>query len=59
MPQGALLLALDQASRAGRLGETVLRVLVLLGESREPLRLACLVLIVAGVIGLKLVTPTA
>jgi quaternary ammonium compound-resistance protein SugE len=30
---------------------------VLLGESREPLRLLCLALIVAGVVGLKLVTP--
>ena len=33
--------------------------IVLFGESREPLRLACLVLIVAGVVGLKLVTPSA
>jgi len=42
----------------GAVGTAVLGML-LLGESREPLRLACLVLIVAGVIGLKLVTPTA
>ena len=41
----------------GAVGTAVLG-MVLLGESREPLRLACLVLIVAGVIGLKLVTPT-
>jgi quaternary ammonium compound-resistance protein SugE len=33
--------------------------MVLFGESREPLRLACLVLIVAGVIGLRLVTREA
>ena len=38
---------------------TALLGMVLFGESREPLRLACLVLIVAGVIGLKLVTPAA
>jgi quaternary ammonium compound-resistance protein SugE len=30
--------------------------MVLFGESREPLRLLCLGLIVAGVVGLKLVT---
>jgi quaternary ammonium compound-resistance protein SugE len=42
----------------GAVGTAILG-MVLLGESREPLRLACLVLIVAGVIGLKLVTPTA
>jgi len=42
----------------GAVGTAVLG-MVLLGESREPLRLACLVLIVAGVIGLKLVTPAA
>lgn len=40
----------------GAVGTAVLG-MVLFGESREPLRLACLVLIVAGVIGLKLVTP--
>jgi quaternary ammonium compound-resistance protein SugE len=39
----------------GALGTAVLG-MILFGESREPLRLACLVLIVAGVIGLKLVT---
>jgi hypothetical protein len=32
VPDAAVLIALDEASRAGRLGETVLRVLVLLGE---------------------------
>jgi quaternary ammonium compound-resistance protein SugE len=42
----------------GAVGTAVLGI-VLFGESREPLRLACLVLIVAGVIGLKLVTPAA
>jgi quaternary ammonium compound-resistance protein SugE len=42
----------------GAVGTAILG-MVLLGESREPLRLACLVLIVAGVIGLKLVTPAA
>ena len=42
----------------GAVGTAVLG-MVLLGESRDPLRLACLVLIVAGVIGLKLVTPAA
>lgn len=31
-PNAAVLIALEEASRAGRLGETVLRVLVLLGE---------------------------
>jgi quaternary ammonium compound-resistance protein SugE len=40
----------------GAFGTAVLGI-VLLGESREPLRLLCLLLIVAGVIGLKLVTP--
>jgi quaternary ammonium compound-resistance protein SugE len=39
----------------GAFGTAVLG-MVLFGESREPLRLACLVLIIAGVIGLKLVT---
>jgi hypothetical protein len=34
-PDAAVLVALEEASRAGRLGETVLRVLVLLGEG-EP-----------------------
>ncbi len=42
----------------GAVGTAILG-MVLLGESREPLRIACLVLIVAGVIGLKLVTPAA
>jgi quaternary ammonium compound-resistance protein SugE len=40
----------------GAVGTAVLGI-VLFGESREPLRLACLVLIVAGVIGLKVATP--
>jgi quaternary ammonium compound-resistance protein SugE len=40
----------------GAVGTAILG-MALFGESREPLRLACLVLIVAGVIGLKLVTP--
>jgi quaternary ammonium compound-resistance protein SugE len=39
----------------GAFGTAVLG-MVLFGESREPLRFACLVLIVAGVIGLRLVT---
>ena len=42
----------------GAVGTAVLGI-VLFGESREPLRLACLVLIVAGVVGLKVVTPAA
>lgn len=42
----------------GAVGTAILG-MVLFGESREPLRLACLVLIVAGVIGLKVVTPSA
>ena len=40
----------------GAVGTAVLGML-LFGESREPLRLACLVLIVAGVVGLKVATP--
>jgi quaternary ammonium compound-resistance protein SugE len=40
----------------GAIGTAVLG-MILFGESREPLRLLCLALIVAGVIGLKLVTP--
>ena len=40
----------------GAVGTAALGI-VLPGESREPLRLLCLVLIVAGVVGLKLVTP--
>jgi quaternary ammonium compound-resistance protein SugE len=39
----------------GAFGTAILG-MVLFGESREPLRLLCLLLIVAGVIGLKLVT---
>jgi quaternary ammonium compound-resistance protein SugE len=42
----------------GAFGTAILG-MVLFGESREPLRLACLLLIVAGVIGLKLVTEDA
>lgn len=42
----------------GSLGTAILGI-VLLGESRDALRLLCLVLIVAGIVGLKLVTqPT-
>lgn len=40
----------------GAVGTAVLG-MVLLGESREVARLACIGLIVAGIIGLKLVTP--
>lgn len=40
----------------GAVGTAILGI-VLFGESREPLRLLCLGLIVAGVVGLKLVTP--
>ena len=40
----------------GAVGTAILG-MMLFGESREPLRLACLGLIVAGVIGLKFVTP--
>lgn len=42
----------------GALGTAVMG-MILFGESREPLRLLCLLLIVAGVIGLKLVTREA
>lgn len=42
----------------GAFGTAVLG-MVLFGESREPLRLLCLLLIVAGVVGLKLVTRDA
>jgi quaternary ammonium compound-resistance protein SugE len=38
---------------------TALLGMLLFGESREPARLVCLLLIVAGVVGLKLVTPSA
>ena len=37
----------------GAVGTATLAVL-LLGESREPLRLACIALIVAGIVGLKI-----
>ncbi len=37
----------------GAVGTATLGVL-LLGESREPLRLACIALIVAGIVGLKI-----
>jgi quaternary ammonium compound-resistance protein SugE len=40
----------------GAVGTAILGI-VLFGESRDPLRLLCLGLIVAGVVGLKLVTP--
>ena len=40
----------------GAVGTAILGI-ILFGESREPARLFCLGLIVAGVIGLKLVTP--
>jgi quaternary ammonium compound-resistance protein SugE len=40
----------------GAAGTAVLGI-ILFGESREPLRLLCLGLILAGVAGLKLVTP--
>jgi quaternary ammonium compound-resistance protein SugE len=42
----------------GAVGTAILG-MILFGESREPLRLVCLGLIVAGVIGLKLVTREA
>jgi len=38
---------------------TALLGMYLFGESREALRLACIGLIVAGIVGLKLVTPDA
>ena len=40
----------------GVIGATVLGV-ALFGESREPLRLVCIALIVVGIVGLKLWTP--
>jgi quaternary ammonium compound-resistance protein SugE len=40
----------------GAVGTAILGI-ILFDESRDPLRLVCLGLIVAGVIGLKLVTP--
>ena len=42
----------------GSVGTVVLGI-VLLGESRDALRLLCLALIVAGIVGLKLVTEPA
>ncbi len=42
----------------GAAGTAVLG-MILFGESREPLRILCLALIVAGVIGLKFVTNEA
>jgi quaternary ammonium compound-resistance protein SugE len=42
----------------GALGTAILG-MVLFNESREPLRLLCLLLIFAGVVGLKLVTQEA
>jgi len=41
----------------GAVGSVVLGI-ILLGESANPLRLASLGLIVAGIVGLKLATPT-
>ena len=38
---------------------TALLGMYLFGESRDALRLACIALIVAGIVGLKLVTPEA
>ena len=40
----------------GAVGTAIVGML-LFGESREPLRLACIVLIVAGIAGLKLTSP--
>jgi quaternary ammonium compound-resistance protein SugE len=40
----------------GTIGTAILGIL-LLGESADALRLACIGLIVAGIVGLKLVTP--
>jgi quaternary ammonium compound-resistance protein SugE len=40
----------------GAVGTAILGML-LFGESREAARLACIALIVAGIVGLKLVTP--
>jgi quaternary ammonium compound-resistance protein SugE len=42
----------------GAVGTVVMGIL-LFGESASALRLACVVLIVAGIVGLKLVTPAA
>lgn len=38
---------------------TAIAGMLLLGEPRDVARLVCLALIVAGIVGLKLVTPTA
>jgi quaternary ammonium compound-resistance protein SugE len=38
---------------------TVILGIALFGESASPLRLACIGLILAGIVGLKLVTPSA
>ena len=40
----------------GTIGTVILGI-ILFGESAAPLRLACIALIVAGIAGLKLVTP--
>ena len=40
----------------GAIGTAILGI-VLFGEAKDPLRLACLGLIVIGIVGLKLVTP--
>jgi quaternary ammonium compound-resistance protein SugE len=37
---------------------TVILGIVLLGESADPARLACMALIVAGIVGLKFATPS-
>jgi quaternary ammonium compound-resistance protein SugE len=41
----------------GAVGTAILGI-VLFGESRELLRILCILLIVAGIVGLKLVTPS-
>jgi quaternary ammonium compound-resistance protein SugE len=41
----------------GAVGAAVLG-MVALGESKDPVRIACILLIVAGIVGLKLFTPT-
>ena len=42
----------------GAVGTAILGI-YLFNEPRDPLRLACIALIVAGIVGLKLVTPSA
>jgi quaternary ammonium compound-resistance protein SugE len=42
----------------GAVGTAILG-MVLFGESREAARLVCILMIVAGIVGLKLVTPAA